>query len=168
MDALRDGSPRTRPRKPGTIRRYLRCIHPALLDWSARYGHLREITTSDITTATGALRGHQRHQVLVALRSLTRHCRKTGLIFADPAARIHAAHRPDTMIIPLGPGQIGEATAAASTPAARLALALAAAHVAKASAEDINWLYPGATVSELAWHWHCHRHGQTLYVGPVV
>jgi len=131
VDALRDGSPRTRPRKPGTIRRYLRCIHPALLDWSARYGHLREITTSDITTAIGALRGHQRHQVLAALRSLTRHCKKTGLIFAGPAARVRAARRPDTMIIPLGPGQIGEATAAASTPAARLALALAAVHAAR-------------------------------------
>jgi hypothetical protein len=32
--ALRDGTPRTRPRKPGTIRRYLRCIHPVLAGWS--------------------------------------------------------------------------------------------------------------------------------------
>ena len=44
LRALRDGTPRTRPRKPATIRRYLRCARPALLDWSARYGHLREVT----------------------------------------------------------------------------------------------------------------------------
>ena len=129
--ALRDGTPRTRPRKPGTIRRYLRCIHPVLRDWSARYGHLREVTASDVTAAAGALRGHHRHQVLVALRSLTRHCKKTGLIFAGPAARIRAARRPDGLILPLGPGQIHAATEAAVTPAARLALALAGVHAAR-------------------------------------
>ena len=129
--ALRDGTPRTRPCKPGTIRRYLRCIHPVLRDWSARYAHLREVTDSDVTAAAGALRGHHRHPVLVALRSLTRHCNKTGLIFADPAARIRAARRPDGLILPLGPGQIHAATEAAVTPAARLALALAAVHAAR-------------------------------------
>ena len=129
--ALRDGTPRTRPRKPGTIRRYLRCIHPVLTGWSARYDHLRQVTAGDVTTAIGALRGHQRHQALVALRSLTRHCKKTGLIFADPATRIRAARRPDPVILPLGPGQIHAATEAAATPAARLALALAAVHAAR-------------------------------------
>ena len=128
---LRDGTPRTRPRKPGTIRIYLRCLHPVLLDWSARYGHLREITAGDVAAAAGTLRGHKRHQVLVALRSLTRHCKKTGLIFTDPAARIRAARRPDGLILPLSPGQIHAATGAAATPAARLALALAAVHAAR-------------------------------------
>ncbi len=132
--ALRDGSTRSRPRKPGTIRRYLRCIHPLLLQWSTRYGHLREVTASDVTAAISVLRGHNRHQALVALRSLTRHCKKTGLIFADPAARIRAARRPDPLILPLGPGQISAATRAAATPAARLALALAAIHAARPEA----------------------------------
>ena len=129
--ALRDGTRRTRPRKPGTIRRYLRCLHPVLTDWSARYGHLREVTAGDVTAAIGTLRGHKRHQVLVALRSLTRHCTKTGLIFTDPAARIRTARRPDGLILPLSPGQIHAATEAAATPAARLALALAAVHAAR-------------------------------------
>jgi hypothetical protein len=128
--ALRDGTPRTRPRKPGTIRRYLRCLHPVLTGWSARHGHLREVTAAGVA-ATGTLRGHQRHQVLVALRSLTRHCKKTGLIFAGPAARIRAARRPGGLILPLGPGQIHAATGAAATPAARLAPALAAVHAAR-------------------------------------
>ncbi len=131
LRALRDGTPRTRPRKPDTIRVYLRSVHPVLAGWSARYSHLRQVTARDVTAAIGALRGHKRHQVLVALRSLTRHCKKTGLIFADPAARTRAARRPDGMILPLGPAQISAATAAAVTPDARLALALAAVHAAR-------------------------------------
>ena len=134
LRALQQGTPRAHPRKPDTIRVYLRCVHPLLADWSARYGHLREVTASDVATAIGALRGHRRHQVLVALRSLTRHCKKTGLIFADPAARIRAARRPDGMILPLGPRQIEAAAEAAVTPAARLALALAAVHAARPEA----------------------------------
>jgi len=102
-----------------------------LADWSARYGHLRQVTARDVTAAIGELHGHKRHQVLVALRSLMRHCKKTGLIFADPAARARAARRPGGMILPLGPGQISAATEAAVTPAARLALALAAVHAAR-------------------------------------
>jgi integrase len=134
LRALQHGTPRAHPRKPDTIRVYLRCVHPLLADWSARYGHLREVTAADVTAAIGALRGHKRHQVLVALRSLTRHCKKAGLIFADPAARIRAARRPGGVILPLGPGQISAATAAAVTPAARLALALAAVHAARPEA----------------------------------
>ncbi len=134
LHALQHGTPRARPRKPGTIRVYLRCIHPLLADWSARYGHLRQVTAGDVTAAIGALRGHKRHQALVALRSQTRHCKKAGLIFADPAARVRAARRPDGVILPPGPGQIDAATEAAVTPAARLALALAAVHAARPEA----------------------------------
>ena len=131
LRALQHGAPRARPRKPDTIRVYLRSVHPILADWSARYGHLREVTARDVTAAIGALRGHKRHQALAALRSLTRHCKKAGLTFADPAARIRAVRRPDPVILPLGPAQIQAATQAAATPAARLALALAAVHAAR-------------------------------------
>ena len=86
------------------------------------------------TAAVAALRGHKRHQVLVALRSLTRHCKKNGLIFTDPAARIRSAPRPETMILPLAPARIGTATEAAATPAARLTLALAAVHALRPEA----------------------------------
>lgn len=128
LDALRHGTPRSRPRNPDTIRVYLRGVHPILEEWSGRYDHLREVTASDAAAAIAALRGHKRHQVLVALRSLTRHCKKNGLIFTDPAARIRGAPRPETMIFPLAPARIGTVTEAAATPAARLALALAAVH----------------------------------------
>jgi hypothetical protein len=134
LHALQHGTARSRPRKPDTIRVYLRGVHPLLGGWSRHYGHLREVTTADVTAAISALRGHKRHQVLVALRSLMRHCKKNGLIFADPAVRVRSAPRPETMILPLDPARIGTATAAAATPAARLALALAAVHALRPEA----------------------------------
>ena len=134
LHALQHGTARSRPRKPDTIRVYLRGVHPLLQGWSRHYGHLREVTTAEVTAAISTLRGHKRHQVLIALRSLMRHCKKNGLIFADPAARIRSAPRPETMILPLGPARIGTATQAAATPAARLALALAAVHALRPEA----------------------------------
>ena len=127
LDALQHGTHRSRPRKPDTVRVYLRGVHPILQHWSGRYEHLREVTAGDVAEAVSALRGHKRHQLLVALRSLTRHCKKNGLIFADPAARIRSAPRPETMILPLAPARISAAADAAATPA-WLALALAAVH----------------------------------------
>ncbi len=128
---LTHGGPRSHPRKMGTIRRYLRCTHPVLVEWSTRYDHLREVSTGDVAAVAAALRGHPRRQTLTALRSLMRHCRKTGTIFADPAARIRVSRPDDSPILPLTPQQIQDATRAATTPAARLALALAAVHAAR-------------------------------------
>jgi hypothetical protein len=124
--ALQHGTSRSLPRSPDTARIYLRSARPLLEQWSARYDHLREVTVGDAAAAIAALRGHQRRKTLTALRSLTRHCKKTGLIFADPAARIRSAPRPEMMILPLTPARISTATEAAATPAARLTLALAA------------------------------------------
>jgi hypothetical protein len=134
LEALLHGTSRSLPRNPDTARIYLRSVHPLLHDWSARYGHLREVTARDTAAAIAALRGHQRRKTLVALRSLTRHCKKNGMIFADPAARIRSAPRPETMILPLPPARISTATQAAVTPAARLALALAAVHALRPDA----------------------------------
>lgn len=129
---LQHGGPRSHPRKMGTVRRYVRAVHPVLVDWSARYGHLREVTTRDGATIVTTLQGHRRRQAINALRSLMRHCKKTGSIFTDPAARIRdSKNRDDPVIIPLTPDQIDDATQAATTPAARLTLALAAVHAAR-------------------------------------
>lgn len=125
------GGPRSHPRKMGTIRRYLRCAHPVLAQWSTRYDHLREVTTGDIAAVADTLRGHPRRQTLIALRSLMRHAKKTGTIFADPAARIQVSRPDNSPILPLTPEQIADVTRAATTPAARLALALAAVHAAR-------------------------------------
>jgi integrase len=131
---LRHGGPRSQPRDLNTVRRYVRAAHPVLAGWSDRYDHLRETTTGDIAVVTQTLRGHLRRQTLGALRSLTRHCKKNGTIFTDPAARVRIDHRDDPVIIPLSPNQIDDATEAATTPAARLTLALAAVHAARSEA----------------------------------
>ena len=132
--ALRHGTSRSLPRSPDTARIYLRSVHPLLEQWSGGYDHLREVTAGDAGAAIAALRGHQRRKALTALRSLTRHCKKNGLIFADPAARIRSTPRPETMILPLPASRISTATEAAVTPAARLTLALAAVHALRPDA----------------------------------
>jgi integrase len=132
--ALQQGTSRSLPRSPDTVRIYLRSVHPLLEQWSQRYDHLREITAGDATSAIAALRGHQRRKTLTALRSLTRHCKKNGMIFTDPAARIRATPRPEMMILPLPAERIAAATQAAVTPASRLTLALAAVHALRPDA----------------------------------
>ncbi len=134
VTALRNGTPRSLPRSEDTVRIYLRGVHPALEQWSGRYDHVREVTAADVTAAVAGLRGHKRHQVLVALRSLMRHCKKNGLIFADPAARIPGPERPGTIILPLPAARVAAVTGSAVTPAARLALALAAVHALRPEA----------------------------------
>lgn len=134
LRTLRDGGPRTRPRSPATAWTYLHEIRPVLLDWPARYGHLREVTTNDILTVAGTLQGSQRHHTLSVLRSLFRHCKKNGTIFRDPAARIRIGEHPRTVLLPLQPAEIEQAVNAATTPLARLLLALAAVHAARPGA----------------------------------
>lgn len=129
---LQYGGPRSCPRKIGTVRRYVRAIQPLLVDWSARYDHLREVTADDVAAVVKTLRGHRREQAVDGLRSLMRHCKKNGTIFANPAARIRLIKNDDDpVIIPLAPDQIDRAAQAATTPAARLTLALAAVHAAR-------------------------------------
>jgi hypothetical protein len=106
-------------------------VHPLLLDWAGRYVHLREVTAGDVITATEPLSGSRRRQTLTALRSLFSHARTAGTIFRDPARGIRDGQRPLILLQPLQPGDISQATAAATTPAARLTLALAAVHAAR-------------------------------------
>src|SRR6266568_4688709 len=126
-----EGGPRSRPRNEHTVRMNLNRVHPLLLEWAGRYVHLREVTTADIITATQPLAGSRRRQTLTALRSLFSHAKTAGTIFRDPARGIHDGPRPLILLQPLQPEDISQATAAAVTPAARLALALAAVHAAR-------------------------------------
>jgi hypothetical protein len=129
-----DGGPRSRPRHTGTVRMNLNSVHPLLPERAHHHSHLREITAGDVTAATTALHGSLRRQTLTALRSLFRHCKKTGTIFRDPTRGIHDGLRPLSLLQPLQPGEINQARAAAVTPAASLALALAAVHAARPKA----------------------------------
>ncbi|MCA2230421.1 hypothetical protein [Nonomuraea aurantiaca] len=128
---LHAGGPRQRARSIQTVWNYLTEIRPVLLHWSLTYDHLREVTRDDIVTVKDALQGAKRENTIVALRSLLRFCKKTGRIFRDPTIRIRIARRPDKVILPLTPGDIGQAVATAATPAIRLILALAAVHAAR-------------------------------------
>ncbi|MGH3232912.1 MAG: hypothetical protein ACRDOH_06575, partial [Streptosporangiaceae bacterium] len=126
-----EGGPRSRPRNEHTVRMNLNRVYPLLLEWASDHDHLREITAADVIAATTHLTGSRRRQTLTALRSLFGHCKKTGTIFRDPTRGVRDGQRPLTLIQPLQPGEIDQATAAAVTPAARLALALAAVHAAR-------------------------------------
>jgi hypothetical protein len=132
--ALAHGTSRSRPCSPGTARIYLLRACPVLRQWSSRYNHLREVTPGDVTAAIAARHGHERRQALVALRSLMRHCKKHGLVFADPAARVRSTPQPAKTTLPLPASRLSTAAAAAATPAIRLALALAAVHALRSKA----------------------------------
>jgi len=125
------GGPRSRPRDEHTVRMNFNRVHPLLLEWARHYTHLREVTADDVIAATGPLHGSLRRQTLTALRSLFGHAKKTGTIFRDPTRGVHDGQRPLILIQPLQPAEIDQATSAAVTPAARLAVALAAVHAAR-------------------------------------
>jgi hypothetical protein len=125
------GGPRSHPRNEHTVRKNLNRVHPLLLTWADHYIHLREVTAADVVAATESLPGNLRRQTLTALRSLFHYCKKTGRIFRDPTRGVRDGQRPLIIVQPLRPDQIDQATAAAVTPAARLALALAAVHAAR-------------------------------------
>ena len=126
LRTLKDGGPRSRPRSIATVHSHLGKALPALLDWSARYHHLREVTRDDIEDHVRGLHGPQRHNALVALRSLFGYCLSAGVIFRNPARGIKVGRRPSfTVLQPLGQEDIDDAVAAAATPAARLIVALA-------------------------------------------
>jgi integrase len=128
---LRDGGPRSAPRQPGTVWLYLNRVRPALLDWSARYDHLREVTREDILTHLKTLQGHPRRDQLIALRALFAWAKRAGLVFRNPTSRIKVGQYEYGVLQPLAPDQVKRSVATATTPAARLILALAAVHAAR-------------------------------------
>ncbi|MEU2592246.1 hypothetical protein ABZ649_05045 [Streptomyces albidoflavus] len=128
---LRDGGPRSLPRKEGTVWLSLNHVRPALLEWSSRYDHLREVTRNDVLIHIKTLHGHQRRDQLVALRSLFTWAKRQGLIFRNPTSRIKVGQNEYAVLQPLLPEQVERSVEAAMTPAARLVLALAAVHAAR-------------------------------------
>ncbi|MGH2720716.1 MAG: hypothetical protein ACRDJO_03815 [Actinomycetota bacterium] len=134
LRVLREGGPRSRARRRETVWGYLNDILPALLEWSRRYVHLREVTADDILAVARSLSGGQRQHTVSVLRSLFRHCKRTGAIFRDPAARIRVGRREYGVVLPLRTEDVQTSVQAATTPVARLALALAAVHAARPKA----------------------------------
>jgi len=113
---------------------YLNEIQPILFVWSSRHDHLREVTCNDILGAVELLHGSKRRHTVSVLRSLFRHCKKRGSIFADPAARIPVGQQTNGVILPLQADDVQRSLRAAAKPVNRLVLALAAVHAARPKA----------------------------------
>lgn len=127
---LLDGDARARPRSPASIYVYSAAVQPLIEQWSADRGHLREVTAADIKAALDPLRGHRLRTTIVAVRSLFRFAKKRDLVFANPAARLKAAD-PGGGMLPMTDTEIRAAGQAATSPAQRLIVALAAVHAAR-------------------------------------
>jgi integrase len=134
LRTMRDGGPRSRPRDIASVWNHMNQLRPALLGWSGRYGHLREVTRDDVTAVLGELRGSRRANVLVALRSLFAYCKKHKTIFRSPVQGLRVGQHPYGIIQPLRQDEVDQTAKAAATPAARLVLALAAMHAARRKA----------------------------------
>ncbi|MFD3998961.1 hypothetical protein [Streptomyces sp. NPDC058583] len=85
---LRDGGTGSLPRRERTVWLSPNQVHPAQLEWSNRYDHLREVTHDDVLTYVKTQHGHHRHDQLVALRSLFTWANRQGLVFRNPTSRI--------------------------------------------------------------------------------
>lgn len=130
---LLDGDARTRPRSPATLYVYLGSVEPLLQGWAPTRGHLREITTADITAALEPLRGWPRRNAITTLCSLFRFATRRRIVFTNPTARLTG---PDgeRNLLPLTDAEVRAVEQLAGTPAQRLVIALAALHAARPAA----------------------------------
>jgi hypothetical protein len=128
--ALHEGGPRSAAH-PGTARKYLNTARPALIEWSRRHAHLREVTQDDVLAHADMLVGNERKRTMVALRSLFVWAKKNGVVFTDPTRHIRVGQAADPVWQPLAPEQIARSVAVATTPQARLVVALASVHAAR-------------------------------------
>jgi integrase len=128
---LQRGGPRARPRHPGTASAYLRYLLPALRDWSSRYHHLREVTRGDVLSYLATQRGHARYGTITALRALFTWAKRTKTIFANPATRLRGGSPPWLVHHPLSEQDLTCTVEAATTPQAKLFIALAVIHAAR-------------------------------------
>lgn len=129
VQALRGQGPReNEPRSWEGIRRYLSTLWPVLTAWTTTgMTTLREVTADHIQDTLDGLEGTVRRQRATAMRSLFRALKRERLVFRD-----HVRHLPvgDLTGIPrpvpseVLAGLLDQAT----TPSARLSIALAAIH----------------------------------------
>src|SRR5690606_19259788 len=128
---VRDGGPRSRPHDPSTMRIYVTALEAPLELWSQRYHHLREVTHDDVATYVATLTGHKRVEATVALRSLFRWAKRTNLVFGNPTIGIRLPPKATRLFAPLHPDQIKASVRAATSPQAKVYVALAAVHAAR-------------------------------------
>ncbi len=139
------GDARTRPRALGTLHSYFGAVRPVVERWAETHSQLREITREDIADALAGLHGSQYAIRVIALRSLFRHAKRNGRIFINPMRGIRVGRRPPGPVMPMSDAEITHVQATAGTPAAQLAVALAAVHAARGEAiralrlEDVDF-----------------------------
>lgn len=112
-----------------TIRNHLAVMMPTLMEWSARYGSLREVTRNDVLDAISARHGPVTRRRIAALRSLFRALRQERVVFRDPTRGI-SLPSPGRLPQPLLNDQVAGLLQRARTEATRLAVALVAIHAA--------------------------------------
>jgi integrase len=98
------------------------------------YDHLREVTRADVVAYAETLHGHQRRSALVALRALFGWAKTNGIVFANPTSRVRTGRRDYSVFQLLLAEEIARTVEAATTPRARLVVALAAVHAARPGA----------------------------------
>jgi site-specific recombinase XerC len=134
IEVLRGRGPRAgRPRKHTTIQGYLRALHPALADWSARYQYLRQVTAQDITAQLAAVTGPTRLLVLAAMRSLFGTLKARRVLFANPTAGLLGRHATSTPALGLDPAVRASLLARLDRPDRRLVVLLAGVHALRSA-----------------------------------
>ncbi|WP_328786525.1 hypothetical protein [Streptomyces sp. NBC_00273] len=116
-----------------TIRRYLVYLATALAGWTSCYTTLRQVTTTDVTTAVTAVKGPRSQERAVALRSLFRALKHAKLVFADPTRGLHVT-RQELLPTALAPDRLAGLLETSTNPATRLVLALVALHATSGTA----------------------------------
>lgn len=135
FQAMRDGSttpPRSRPRKPATIRARVTHAAPAVRTWATSNGYssLREVGRDDVIAVMPAEPNRYR-QTLTALRAMFRFLKARRLVFTNPTLRLRG---PQVSNQPLPMDLTPVRDAMRSTKPARAALAtLIAFHAVRAN-----------------------------------
>jgi hypothetical protein len=131
---IHNGGPRSPAQHPDTAKSHLNHVRPALVAWSVRYDHLREVTRDDVLAVLEDLHGSHRRGTLVPLRSLFAFCKKKGTIFRNPTRGIKVGQQTYGVVEPLDQKDVDQAIEVAKSPADRLVLVLAAVHAARPKA----------------------------------
>lgn len=127
------GGPRSTARSQSTLHTYCSSVRPLLEHVAEEHDHLREVTAKDITAVLAPLSGRRRRNAIAALRSLFRHAKKHGRIFADPTRRLRSEEIP-VSVLPLTEHEISAVERTATHPIHRLVIALTAVHAARPAA----------------------------------
>ncbi|MDZ4249904.1 MAG: hypothetical protein U0990_07420 [Candidatus Nanopelagicales bacterium] len=105
LRTMRDGGPRSKPADIASVWNRMNNLRPALMDWSGRHDHLREVTRDDVVAVLDELHGSRRANVLGSLRSLFAFALKKHMVFRNPTRGIKVGAHPYGIILSQPGGQ---------------------------------------------------------------